>query len=100
MTHLAIVLVIVLIVFGPGKLPDVFRKAGEGIKAFKDASEGKGSRADKDTTTAQIEQDEDDYEEVVVRRKKKPAQIADKDEMDDDGEVGEKVSSAPKSRKA
>ena len=36
-----VILLIVLIFFGAGKLPDVFRQAGKGIKAFKDASEGK-----------------------------------------------------------
>jgi len=41
MTHLAIVLVIVLIIFGPGKLPDLGEALGKGIKNFKKASEEK-----------------------------------------------------------
>ncbi len=33
-----IVLVLVMIFFGVGKLPDVFKQLGKGVKAFKDAS--------------------------------------------------------------
>ena len=36
-----LILIIFMIFFGAGKLPDVFAQAGKGIKAFKDASEGK-----------------------------------------------------------
>jgi sec-independent protein translocase protein TatA len=35
--ELAIVLVIVLIVFGPGRLPKVFEAMGSGIKKFREA---------------------------------------------------------------
>jgi sec-independent protein translocase protein TatA len=38
--HLAFVLVIVLILFGPGKLPDLGRGLGKGIREFKDALKG------------------------------------------------------------
>jgi len=38
-----IVLVIALVIFGPGKLPELGRSLGKGIKEFKSASEdGKG----------------------------------------------------------
>ena len=33
--HLAVILVIVLIIFGPGKLPDLGASLGRGIKEFK-----------------------------------------------------------------
>lgn len=36
-TELVIILTIVLIVFGAGRLPTVFKSFGEGIKAFRDA---------------------------------------------------------------
>ena len=39
-THLIIVLVIVLIVFGPGKLPDIGAAFGKGIKEFKKGANG------------------------------------------------------------
>ena len=41
MSEWVVILVIVLIFFGAGKLPSVFAQAGKGIKAFKDASEGR-----------------------------------------------------------
>jgi len=36
-THLLFILIIVLIIFGPGKLPDLGRSLGKGIREFKDA---------------------------------------------------------------
>ena len=36
--ELAIIFVIVLILFGPGKLPDVCRALGDGLRQFKNAS--------------------------------------------------------------
>lgn len=39
-TELALILVIVLILFGAGKLPQVFGALGEGLKNFKDAQDG------------------------------------------------------------
>lgn len=35
-----ILLVVALVIFGPGKLPDVGKALGKGIKEFKAASEG------------------------------------------------------------
>jgi sec-independent protein translocase protein TatA len=39
-THLLLILLIVLILFGPGKLPDLGRGLGKGIREFKDAMRG------------------------------------------------------------
>jgi len=39
-THLILILLIVLILFGPGKLPDLGRGLGKGIREFKDAMKG------------------------------------------------------------
>ncbi len=36
--ELAVIFTVVLILFGPGKLPEVFRALGEGVRQFKDAS--------------------------------------------------------------
>lgn len=38
--ELAVVLTVVLILFGPGKLPEVFRAFGDGVRQFKNASKG------------------------------------------------------------
>ena len=38
--HLLVILVIVLIVFGPGKLPDLGQSLGRGIREFKSSIKG------------------------------------------------------------
>ncbi len=38
--HLVIILVIVLVLFGAGKLPKVMEDLGKGLKAFKDGMKG------------------------------------------------------------
>ncbi len=38
--HLIVILVIVLIVFGPGKLTDIGGQLGKGIREFREVSEG------------------------------------------------------------
>ena len=76
--ELVFILVIVLIFFGAGKLPDVFRQAGKGIKAFKDASEGK---------------DDDDDEAPRPKAKK---QIEAKDDLDDEPAAEKQASSTKK----
>jgi sec-independent protein translocase protein TatA len=39
-THLIFILLIVLIIFGPGKLPELGKGLGKGIREFKDAMRG------------------------------------------------------------
>ena len=39
-THLLFILLIVLILFGPGKLPELGKGLGKGIREFKDAIRG------------------------------------------------------------
>ncbi|MDE3181230.1 MAG: twin-arginine translocase TatA/TatE family subunit [Acidobacteriota bacterium] len=39
-THIIFILLIVLIIFGPGKLPDLGRGFGKGIREFKEAIKG------------------------------------------------------------
>lgn len=39
-THIIFILLIVLIIFGPGKLPQLGKGLGEGIKGFKEAIKG------------------------------------------------------------
>lgn len=49
-THLFFILLIVLIIFGPGKLPELGRGLGKGIREFKGAIKGVTEEAT--TTTA------------------------------------------------
>ncbi|MGH9325482.1 MAG: twin-arginine translocase TatA/TatE family subunit [Terriglobia bacterium] len=39
-SHIIFILVIVLIIFGPGKLPQLGRGLGDGIRGFKEAIKG------------------------------------------------------------
>ena len=48
--ELILILVIVLVIFGAGKLPQVFKSLGTGIKEFREAAEGKETPTT--TTTA------------------------------------------------
>ena len=72
-----IILVIVLIFFGAGRLPDVLKQMGKWVRAFKDASNG---------------EDEDEEEEVKPRKAKKKAarQLPAEDDLDEEV-VGEKT---------
>lgn len=47
-THLFFILLIVLVIFGPGKLPDLGKGLGKGIREFKDALSGSSQDSDKD----------------------------------------------------
>jgi sec-independent protein translocase protein TatA len=46
--ELAIVLLIVLVIFGPKRLPGLGRQLGSGMREFKDAITGKGKETDDD----------------------------------------------------
>lgn len=85
--ELGLILVLVLIVFGAGKLPDVFRQAGKGIRAFKDAADGK------DDGSGESEPSE---EKKAAKARK---QLVAKDALDDDPEE-QKVASAKKKQEA
>jgi sec-independent protein translocase protein TatA len=51
-TELIIVLVIVLLIFGPKRLPGLGRQLGSGMREFKDSITGKGSKHDDDDDDA------------------------------------------------
>jgi sec-independent protein translocase protein TatA len=46
-THLLLVLLICLIVFGPSKLPELGKGLGEGIRGFRDSMKGGGADVEK-----------------------------------------------------
>src|SRR5438270_1276444 len=43
--ELVVILIIVLLVFGAGKLPQVFGQLGRGVKEFREAADGQDSNA-------------------------------------------------------
>jgi sec-independent protein translocase protein TatA len=49
-TELIIVLVIVLLIFGPKRLPGLGKQLGSGMREFKDSITGKGGKDDDDET--------------------------------------------------
>ena len=50
--HLIVILVIVLLIFGPGKLPELGKSLGEGIKELKKATGGEDAGKEASTATA------------------------------------------------
>jgi sec-independent protein translocase protein TatA len=66
-TELIIVLVIVLLIFGPKRLPGLGRQLGSGMREFKDSISGKSGREDDD------EDDEDDDTSRSQRRRTEAA---------------------------
>jgi sec-independent protein translocase protein TatA len=61
-TELIIVLVIVLIIFGPKRLPGLGRQLGSGMREFKDSIAGKGG-----------DDDDEDVDDRAERRKAESA---------------------------
>lgn len=60
-THLIIILVIVLIIFGPGKLPDIGKAVGKTISEFRQATnisldDGQGTKQAKQEAAGQAAQ--------------------------------------------
>jgi sec-independent protein translocase protein TatA len=51
-THLLIILVIALLIFGPRKLPELGKGLGEGLKGFKDGIKGATNDPAKQENTA------------------------------------------------
>ena len=65
-TELIIVLVIVLLIFGPKRLPGLGRQLGGGMREFKDSISGKGGHDD---------EDDDDRDEAAANRRKTEAAL-------------------------
>ena len=53
--ELLLILALVLILFGVGKLPDVLRSMGQGVKAFRDASTGDGAAKSAAASTQKLD---------------------------------------------
>jgi sec-independent protein translocase protein TatA len=53
--HLLVLLGIVLIIFGPGKLPELGSSIGKALRGFKKAVEEKDHKAEDTTETTKIE---------------------------------------------
>jgi sec-independent protein translocase protein TatA len=56
--EIAIVLIIVLIIFGPKRLPELGRSMGRGIREFKGSLSGDGDKDEVDSKRAELEASE------------------------------------------
>ncbi|HTZ89436.1 MAG TPA: twin-arginine translocase TatA/TatE family subunit [Alloacidobacterium sp.] len=54
-THLLIILVIALLIFGPRKLPELGKGLGEGLRGFKDGIKGATNEPPKQENVAKTE---------------------------------------------
>ncbi|ACO32368.1 MULTISPECIES: twin-arginine translocase TatA/TatE family subunit [Acidobacterium] len=54
-THLIIVLVIALLIFGPRKLPELGKGLGEGLRGFKDGIKGQPDAAKQENAAAKTD---------------------------------------------
>jgi sec-independent protein translocase protein TatA len=57
--HIAILLIVVLLVFGAKRLPEMGKSLGEGLRGFKDSMSG-------ETHTAQLRDNTEDVREPVA----------------------------------
>jgi len=53
--EILVILVIILLLFGGKKIPELMRGLGKGMKEFKDASKGEGTSSDAPSETDKIE---------------------------------------------
>jgi sec-independent protein translocase protein TatA len=67
--HLIIILIIVLIIFGPGKLPELGGSIGKAIKGFKKAMEEPEKKPDEGAETKKIEEPVKKPDETVEAKK-------------------------------
>jgi sec-independent protein translocase protein TatA len=51
--HLIVILVIVLLIFGPGKLPELGKAVGDGLRELKKATGGEGDKETAASSTTQ-----------------------------------------------
>ena len=56
--ELGIVLVIILLIFGPKRLPGLGRQLGSGMREFKDSITGRGSKEEKEPRVEAAKADE------------------------------------------
>jgi sec-independent protein translocase protein TatA len=66
-TELIIVLVIVLLIFGPKRLPGLGKQLGGGMREFKDSLTSKGGRDDDDETVSRDDENRRKTEAALGR---------------------------------
>jgi sec-independent protein translocase protein TatA len=64
--HIAFLLILLLLVFGAKRLPEMGRSLGDGMRGFKDAISGEGSHASADPIAPEVVQP------VLVAQQREP----------------------------
>ena len=58
--EIAIVLIVLLVIFGPKRLPELGRSAGAGFRELKSSIRGDDSEPDKETVKVEAERDDEE----------------------------------------
>lgn len=66
--HLIIILVIVLIIFGPGKLPEIGKGLGKSIRDFKKAMSGENDKPNTDVKKEPTSQDTIEMKKETIQQ--------------------------------
>ena len=66
--HIAFLLVLVLLVFGAKRLPEMGRSLGSGMRGFKEAITGEDGLVTRETTTMALERSADPVPESTTSR--------------------------------
>ena len=93
--ELVIVLVIIMIIFGAGKLPEIAKSLGQGVKEFREEAQRTGGAGDRPGPPATAT-------ETTLRSDADGARMASGETVDETGETVrvEEVRTAPTSRDA
>lgn len=70
--ELMIILAIVLILFGAGKLPKVLGQMGKGVKAFKEGLSGQGENGE---DAVDVTPDDEDEVQKAIDQEDEPAEV-------------------------
>ncbi|RLC71080.1 MAG: twin-arginine translocase TatA/TatE family subunit [Chloroflexi bacterium] len=65
--EIALILLIILIVFGVGKLPQAFGAIGKGIRAFKRAESGEDENEEETSEAEQVVREKNDHGEKAKK---------------------------------
>jgi len=72
--EIILILIVVVLIFGVGKLPQLGKSLGEGLKSFKQGVAGEGEATKKTETTVTVEETKSEVTEIDA-----PAKVSEED---------------------